>query len=111
MGLGPHGALLSERVLLHGPGLVWTNAFAMQLEGIARREARLERAIYLSSRNRAPRKPEAPVTPTEKVPRGERRWIWIGEDIQNKTLLKGFDYSAEYIRKMGFKLPKIGKKR
>jgi len=110
MGLGPHGSSLSERVALPPP--VWSNPFAMQMEGIARAEARRERAIYLSQKNRTPRKPEAPVEalPRVKGDKSERVWRWVGESIESKGVTKDCCYSAGYIRKAGFKLPTLTKK-
>ena len=109
MGLGPHGSSLSERVALPPP--VWSNPFAMQMEGIARAEARREMAIWHRQKHAAPRKPEAPVLPLGKVKGQERGWIWNGESIGSKSLYNGHEYAAATIRKAGFKLPKLGGKK
>ena len=113
MGLGPHGSSLAERVALPPP--VWSNPFAMQLEGIARAEARRERAIWHRQKHAAPRKPEAPVSEsnTKVIHNGknERMWIWEGEDIASKGLFHWRQYTSSQIRKAGFKLPKLGGKK
>lgn len=105
MGIGPHKSSLAERVKLPAP--VWSNPFAMQLEGIARKEARRERAIYLSTKNRAPRKAEAPAKPLPKQKGQERLWEWVGESIDSKQMFHGCTYTAQQLRKAGFKLAKI----
>ena len=109
MGLGPRHSSLSDRVKLPPP--VWTNAFSMMLEGIARAEARRERAIWHRMKHAVVRKPEAPVLPLSKVKGQERGWIWNGESIGSKSLYNGHEYAAATIRKAGFKLPKLGGKK
>ena len=55
-----------------------------------------------------PRKPEAPVEADPKEKGKPRTWTWVGESIASKGLLHDYQYDAEFIRKAGFKLPKIG---
>jgi hypothetical protein len=109
VGLGPRGTSLAQRVSLPPP--VWSNPFAMQMEGIARAEARRERAIWHRMKHAAPRKPEAPVTPKPKEKGKSRTWLWVGEGIASKGMYEGYTYTAEQLRKAGFKLPKIGGKK
>ena len=109
MGLGPHGSSLSERMALPPP--VWSNPFAMQMEGLARAEARREMAIWHRMKHAVPRKPEAPVEALPKEKGHERKWLWAGGDIISKGLRKDYTYTAGAIRKAGFKLPKLGGKK
>ena len=108
MGLGPHGCSLLQRIAATPP--MWMNPFAMQMEGIARGEARREKAIWHAQRHASPRKPEAPVAALPKCKGEARLWLWEGESIESKGLHKECHYTAEALRKAGFKLPKIGGK-
>ena len=107
MGLGPHGSSLLERVA--GWSQPWRDPFAMQLEQQDRREARQQKAIWHAQHRAQPKKPEAPVISYSKRKDEEREWEWIGETIDSKNLIKGAVYPQSYIRKAGFKLPKLAK--
>jgi hypothetical protein len=107
MGLGPYGSSLAYRIALPPP--VWSNPFAMQMEGLARAEARRERAVWHRMKHAVARKPEAPVTAEPKHKGIERDWVWTGESILSKNLHQGGHYSGAMIRKAGFKLPKLEK--
>jgi hypothetical protein len=110
VGLGPRGTSLAQRVSLPPP--VWSNAFSMMLEGLARAEARRERAVWHRMKHAVARKPEAPVIACHVKQRGEERlWRWYGESIESKGLYHDMDYATSTIRKAGFKMPKIGGKK
>lgn len=106
MGLGPRGSSLLERTGI--PAVVWRDPFAMQLEQQDRGEQRRLKAIWHATRHAPPKKPIAPVESSGKVKGGPRVWVWVGESIESKGMLKGNGYTGERIRKAGFKLPKIG---
>ena len=107
-GLGPHGSSLLERVA--GWSQPWRDPFAMQLEQQDRREARQQKAIWHAQHRATPRKPEAPVVAGPKPDKGLLRlWTWVGESIESKQFYKNASYTAEQIRKAGFKMPKLVK--
>jgi hypothetical protein len=83
----------------------------MQMEGLARAEARRERAVWHRMKHAAPRKPEAPVTPEPKIKGKSRDWRWVGETIASKGFEQQGVYSSESIRAGGYKLPKLGGKK
>lgn len=109
MGLGPHSSSLLERVA--GWSQPWRDPFAMQLEQADRREARQQKAIWHAMHRAAPKKPEAPVEAKPKEKSKTRTWLWVGESISSKGLQKDYTYTADQIRKAGFKLPKLEKKK
>jgi len=106
MGLGPNHTSLFAK-LGRPEGLTFPDPFAMLCEQVDRQEARLQKAIEHAMKHKKPPKPIAPVTPYSKRKGEDREWEWIGESIESKNLLKGAAYSQTYIRKMGFKLPKL----
>ena len=107
MGLGPRKTSLLER--LDAPPPVWSNPFAMQMEGISRGQARREKAIWHSMRHAHPKRPEAPVRAMTKEKGYARMWCWIGEAIESKCIIPGKVMTAAQIRAAGFKLPNLEK--
>jgi hypothetical protein len=77
-----------------------------------RGQARRVAAIKWSMKHKKQQKPIAPVEETNegKVNKGDRLWLWIGEEIESKNLVAGHLYSSGYLRLHGFKLPKLKKK-
>ena len=108
MGLGPHSSSLLERVA--GWSQPWRDPFAMQLEQQDRREARQQKAIWHAQHRAQPRKPEAPVLAMPKSKGQDRLWCWHGNSIESKDMIHNRNYTAEQIRKAGFKLPVMKKK-
>lgn len=108
MGLGPGGkSCLLDRV---GRGTLPTEdwiAMEQTERGDARRLARIRHAM----KHKAVKKPEAPVEAVEKAIGIERQWTWIGESIGSKGLLHGKIYIGAEVRKAGFRLPKLKKKK
>lgn len=108
MGLGPHGTSLLKRL---GKSTEPSELLEIQLDQIARGEARKLARIRYGMKHKAKVKPLAPVEETNegKVNKGERLWEWVGETIASKELFAGQLYSSGFIRKVGFKLPKLQK--
>jgi hypothetical protein len=112
MGIGPNGSSLLERL----PSLVVlsddSEPWQMAMEQQARGQARLENAIR--HHRKKPPKPLAPIEFSHmgQKPDGkfERLWVWLGENIPSKGLVKTSYYTAKEIRDAGFKLPPIKKK-
>ena len=104
MGLGPRGSSLLARL---GRPLAVDDMF-IAIDQVDRSQMRLASRIK-ASQKKAP-KPLAPLEQTgEKSPEGERLWKWVGEAIASKGLEVDKLYSSDYIRGVGFKLPKLVK--
>jgi hypothetical protein len=109
MGLGPRGSSLLER--LRRPPEPGEDTLWIQIDQQTRGEARQQARTRHQQKHKTPKKPLAPVEQTEQ--RGEDRirlWKWIGEDIPSKNLWAQGLVTGEWIRKCGFKLPKLTKK-
>jgi len=107
-GLGPNGSSLLERV---------GKQFEMTLDWLIldrqeRGQARKIATIRYATKHKKQQKPLAPVKESDlkSIPEGNRLWIWQGEVIESKGLQPSLSYSSEYIRKCGFRLPKLKKK-
>lgn len=108
VGLGPNGSSLLQRLERPTEPAGDTLWYAMEQEG--RREARVQARIRHQQKHKTPKKPEAPVNESNyKTQEGERCWEWQGETIASKGLEKGGVYGSSFIRKAGFKLPKLQK--
>lgn len=106
MGLGPNDSSLLERLDRGGPlVLAW-----LVIEQLDRGKARLIARIKHQQKHKAKKKPLAPVEQTEMKHALGRMWLWIGEDIPSKAIVKGHHFSSGEIRTAGFRLPKLIKK-
>ena len=84
---------------------------ALIMDRESRSQARMIARIQYTKKHKAKVKPLAPVIPYSKRKGEEREREWIGENIESKNLYKGSVYSDSYIRKQGFKLPKLPPKK
>jgi len=106
MGLGPNGSSLLERLgrpTEPGGDTIW-----IQVDQHIRGEARMQARMRYQQKHKTPKKPEAPVRPLNVKP---RMWLWEGESISSKLLQNGVEYTAEFIRAAGFKLPELQKQK
>jgi hypothetical protein len=106
MGLGPHGSSLLQRL---GRSTEPPELLEIVLDQSSRNEARKLARIRYGMKHKAKVKPLAPVEESsiKSTPEGKRCWVWIGEDIPSKALEQAGFYTSDYIRSMGFKLPKL----
>jgi hypothetical protein len=106
MGLGPHGSSLLQRL---GRSMEPPELLAIVMDQASRGEARKLARIRYGMKHKAKVKPLAPVEETwmKDIVTGEHLWIWLGENLISKGLLVNLLYRASFIRKAGFKLPKL----
>ena len=102
-GLGPNQTSLLERI---GHGFEMTSDW-LEMDRMERGQVRRMAAIRHGMKHKKKEKPVAPVRPLDTKP---RLWIWEGVSSPTLLLQNGIEYTGEYIRSKGFRLPKLQKK-